>query len=111
MCPRRCRVTEYFAFRVPVTLSELSFFFCRSVLRVAYRAAPVPRVAAPQKPTEIPRPRLPTGSVGRSALGFTGACSHTQTAVSARRDADFEGKTDEISHFGLKKIFIACGAL
>ena len=32
-----------------------------------YRAAALPISAAPQKPTELPRPRLPTEPVGRSA--------------------------------------------
>ena len=64
------------------------------------RAAPVLRVAAPQIPTEIPRPRLPTESVGRSALRrlqhlFTPQRRQFQRAA----DADFEGNPMKSSHF------------
>ena len=67
-------------------------------------AVSVPRGAAPQKPTELPRPRLPTEPVGRSALSRHGDLfTHIQWQFQRAAGADSEGETGEISHFSLKK--------
>ena len=73
------------------------------------RAAPLLRVGAPQKPTEIPRPRLPTDPVGRSALsGLRRLFTIPKRQFQRAAGADFEGKPMKSAFFAQK---IACGAL
>ena len=75
-------------------------------------AAAVPKGAAPQRPTELPRPRLPTESVGRSALGRSSRLFTPQKRQSQRAaGADFEAKPDENQPFhAIFRSKIACGA-
>ena len=67
------------------------------------RACCVLRVGAPQKPTEIPRPRLPTDPVGRSALsGLRRLFTIPKRQFQRAAGADFEGKPMKSAFFAPK---------